>query len=191
MRERAIHRTTWLPSDHKPVRSPFSARRASEGSGFLGVGEGNADVASQAAYPRALHGAAIHRRLELSVRTRGERRQIDPIPCDTRLPGSVGRTRRYGIPRTDVLADVATVDVRADRRTKAIGDVAAILDRQVRDALRRVEDTWTEDGLRWTRLDAERAGAALVERRRIDLQRQAANDRGEEDEGSVLGADEA
>src|SRR5262249_58448890 len=45
--------------------------------------------------------------------------------------------------------------------------------------------------MRRTRLDAERARAALIERRRIDLERQAADDGGQEDERAELRVDDA
>ena len=56
------------------------------------------------------------------------------------------------------------------------GNVAPQLDRQVRNAARRIEHAGRDQRLRRARLEAQRAGAALIERRRVDLERQAADD---------------
>src|SRR4030095_3470039 len=58
-------------------------------------------------------------------------------------------------------------------------------------AARRIEYAGSDDRLRRTRLEAEHAGAALVERRRVHLQRQAADDLREKDPGSDVGMDDA
>ena len=71
------------------------------------------------------------------------------------------------------------------------GDVAAQLDRQIRDAARRIENTGRDDRLRRTGFEAERAGAALIDRRRIHLERQAADDCAEKHPRSELRVDHA
>ena len=66
-----------------------------------------------------------------------------------------------------------------------------MLDRQVRDAARRVEHAGRDQRLRRTRVEAQRAGAALIERRRVGLERQAADDLAEEDPRPELRVDHA
>ena len=67
----------------------------------------------------------------------------------------------------------------------------AMLDRQVRDAAGRVEHAWRDEAPGRTRLDAERARAALIERGPIALERQAADDLGEKNPRADLGVDDA
>ena len=71
--------------------------------------------------------------------------------------------------------------MRSNPGAMVVWDVAAQLDRQIRDTARRIEHAGRDDRMRRTRVEAERAGAALIERRRIHLERQAADDRAEKD----------
>src|SRR6266576_2832138 len=70
------------------------------------------------------------------------------------------------VPRTDVLADVTTVDLRTERRAVVVRDRAGGL-RPVRQALGRVEHTRLVERVRWTGVDAERARAAVGVPRRV------------------------
>src|SRR5205823_11528146 len=117
--------------------------------------------------------------------------EIDAVPHRPRLPRAIRRPRRRRIPRTHFLADVAAVYVRADGGTHCLGDVAAQLDREIRDAAIRVEDARRDDRTGRTRLEAQRARAAAIERREVDLERQTANDHAEENPRSDLGIDDA
>src|SRR4029079_16886229 len=70
------------------------------------------------------------------------------------------------VPRADVLADVAAVDLVAELRAVRVGDRRSAL-RPIRQAAVGVEDAGLVERTGRTRLDAERAGAAVgVERRR-------------------------
>ena len=63
----------------------------------------------------------------------------------------------------------------------------------VRYEMQRVESSTpgADERLRRARLEAQRAGAALVERRRVDLERQAADDLAEKQPRAELGVDDA
>src|SRR5262249_44283247 len=90
-------------------------------------------------------------------------------------------------PGTDVLTDVTAVDTRSDRRLQLVWDAASQFDRQIRNASVRIEDAGGADRLRWTRLETQRAGAAAIERRRVDVEPQAAENHSEKDPRAQLG----
>src|SRR5262249_17196894 len=117
--------------------------------------------------------------------------QIDRVPRRPRLPRRIVRPRRHRVPGTHLLAHVAAVDVRPDRGLVLARDVAAKLNRQIRDAARRIEDAGRDDGARRTRVQTTGARSALVERWRIDRQRQAAEDRAEKYPRSERRVDDA
>src|SRR5262249_33596074 len=146
---------------------------------------------SQAGRLVAQYRAAAHRHRQLVVFAFGQRQEIDAVPRGTRLPRGIGRARRDGIPRTDLLTHIASVDAGADARVVLPRDVAAKLDRQVRHAPGRIEHPGRDERAGRTRLEAQCAGAALVERWRIHLERQTADDLGEKDPGPERRVDDA
>ena len=78
--------------------------------------------------------------------------------------------RRAPVPRTHVLADVAAVDLRANRRPQRLVHRAARLDREIRQAARRVDDVGLDDG---ARSDTRRDSACTCRtdrRRRVRLE---------------------
>src|SRR5207253_9665980 len=94
---------------------------------------------------------------------------------DVRLPASRRLETRAAfldpaVPRTDVLADVAAVDLGAQLGAVRIGDRVRAL-RPVREAAVGVQHAWLVERAGRTGLDAERAGTAVgVERRsRLEL----------------------
>src|SRR4051794_8345492 len=97
--------------------------------GAPGVAERNGDVASQALYLRATHGAAAHTLAQLIVATLSQAAHLDAVPGRARLPRRIPRSRRDRVPRTYFLTDVAAVDVRSECRTQIGRNVAAMLDR--------------------------------------------------------------
>src|SRR5206468_9128292 len=102
----------------------------------MSVVERNRDVASQAVYLGAAHRAAAKRVRQLIVVAPSQRPHVDPIPGRTRLPRWIIRAGGHGVPRTDFLTDVASVDVRCESRAQLAGNIAAMFNRQVGDALR-------------------------------------------------------
>ena len=100
--------------------------------------------------------------------------------------------RRGRVPRAHFLADVAAVDVRADRLRRSASGISPRCS-MVRYEMQRVgvEHAGRDERLRRARLEAQRAGAALIERRRVGVERQAADDLGEEDPRPELGMDHA
>ena len=84
-----------------------------------------------------------------------------------RREGRLDRHRSAAVPGADVLADVAAEDVRADAGAMLLRNRAAQLDREVGDAERRVEPLPGHDGRGRAGVDAARAGAAAVGRRRV------------------------
>ena len=145
--------------------------------GLSVVRERDREIATQPCHLRAAHRASPHGVPQLIVVIR--RASVETLASVHAGRGcQAGSLERGGdlIPRTDFLADVAAVDVRADGRRELVGNRAALLDRQVRNAARRVEHAGRDERVRRTRLEAQRARAALIERRRVDLERQAADD---------------
>src|SRR5205823_3444422 len=95
------------------------------------------------------------------------------------------------VPWTDFLTNVASVDMRSDRAAMRVGDGPAELDREIRDAARRIENARRDNRVRRTCIEAQRAGAAPIERRRIRLERKTADDLAEKDPRSVVRIDHA
>ncbi len=86
--------------------------------------------------------------------------------------GSVGGRWGAAVPRAHILADVAPEDVRPHGGAFPFRNAAAQFDGEVRDAQARIEGVsrasfGRHDGLRGTCVDAARARAAAVRRRRI------------------------
>ena len=128
-------------------------------------------------------------------RSRSERRHDRPDVADSeaaaRLPWCVARMWCGPIVGTDFLANVAAVDVTADRCTMRFRNRRPQLDRQIRQASIRVEDARFDERSRWTRLEAARAAAALFEPLRIGLERQCADDLTQEQPRSDFAVDQA
>ena len=72
-----------------------------------------------------------------------------------------------------------------------LGHVAAQLDRQIGNAARRVEHARRHERMGRTRLETQRAGAALIEGRRVKRERQAADDHAEKHPRPEIGVDHA
>jgi hypothetical protein len=80
--------------------------------------------------------------------------------------------------------------VAAERAAMFVRDFRSQLDRQIRHAAIRVEDTRLDERVRRTRVEAARAASALLEALRIRLERQRADDLAEEQPGPELRIDE-
>ena len=80
--------------------------------------------------------------------------------------------------------------VGADHLAEWLGDLVLQLDREVRHAAGGVQDPRVDDGAGWTRLQAQRAGSALVERRGGGVERQAAQDLRQEQPRPEVGVDD-
>src|SRR5262245_14078671 len=70
-------------------------------------------------------------------------------------------------------------------------NIAAMLNGQVRNASRRVENAWRDDRLCRTGFQAQRTRATLIERGDIGIEWQTADDLGEEHPGTQLGVNHA
>ena len=92
--------------------------------------------------------------------------QLDRIRIGPRLKGRLGGRRHAAIERANVLADVAAEDPRANRRALLGRNRLAKLDRQIGDALPRVETIGLDDRARRAGVDAGPAGAAVAGRQR-------------------------
>src|SRR5687768_110046 len=84
-----------------------------------------------------------------------------------RLPRRIVRRRSRKIPGTYVLADVAAICVIANLRPLRFRDRSVDFNREVRNALGRIEDARVDDRAGGTGVDAQRAGAALIEAGRV------------------------
>ena len=121
-------------------------------------------------------------RPQFVVRHAARGRAASARPARTRLPGRIASTPRRR-DSTGTLPGRCRSRRRASRRRPrcSTGNAPSMLDRQVGDAARRVEHARLRRARGRTRLEAQRAGAALIERRRVRLERQAADDLGQED----------
>src|SRR5215469_8301938 len=82
------------------------------------------------------------------------------------------RNRRAMVPRTNVLADIATEDVRSHRRPLGFRDRPAKFDGEIRNAEARVDRISALGGRRndrtgWAGIYTTRAGTAAIRRRGI------------------------
>src|SRR5262245_28611241 len=93
--------------------------------------------------------------------------------------------------RTDVLTDIAAVDVIVQRGTKLVRDGGAKLDRQGRDAAGRIEHTSIDQRAGRTGIQTSAARSALLERLCVGLEVKGGDDFGEKEPRTVLGVDEA
>src|SRR5207245_8336500 len=99
-------------------------------------------VAPETLDARPCHRAVLERPSQLHVRRSPQVGEGPAIERRTRQPGTALLLRRRGlrVPWTDFLADVAPVGVMADAFTLRDRDRTLQLDRQVRQAARRIED---------------------------------------------------
>src|SRR6185312_2681805 len=176
------------PAPRKRLTSSWTIANA---LAYPGTSARRTKISPKSCNLRPLHRALFHRFTQRLVRSTAELADRDAVPVRARLPGGIARHGGGRVPRTYFLADVAAVHVRAHRRVEFRRDVAALLDRQVRDAAVRIDDAGRDDRLRLARLDAERARAALIERRPIAFQIEAADDLGEKDPRALLRVDHA
>src|SRR4029453_2539677 len=109
----------------------------------------------------------------------------------TRLPCGILGSRSNGIPGTDFLADVTAIHMSADAFKQRTGNRATELDSQVRHASRRIEYSWGHEGLSRACLETQRARAALIQRRHVHLERQAADDLTQKEPGAGSRTDHA
>src|SRR5207247_2467521 len=93
------------------------------------------------------------------------------------------------IPRADVLADVAAVDLRAEVPAVWLGDGRGCL-RPVGEAARSVERPGLVERAGWTCVDAESAVAAVQTERRCRLSLDVSDDCAEHDPGTVPPGDQ-
>ncbi len=104
-----------------------------------------------------------------------------------RLPGAP--LLDAAVPRADVLADVAAVDLGAERLPVLLGDRPRRL-RPVREAACRVEHARLVEGARRARLDTQRAGTAVELQRLRALDLDVGDERSEHDPGTVPPGDQ-
>src|SRR5206468_6973587 len=100
------------------------------------------------------------------------------------------RARRE-IPRTDFLADVASVGVLVQGVTIPGWNGSLELDGEVRKTARRIEDAWSHERTGRARVQASRARPALIERRGVRLEREAAENLGKKDPRTQVFIDQA
>src|SRR5262245_697260 len=98
--------------------------------------------------------------------------------------------RCFSIPRTNVLADVATKQVMADVFAKLLGNRATQFNVEVSDTAAAIEEIGSHDSLCWTGVDAFRAGAAAVRCRIVRVEFEICHDTAEKDPGTDLVIDD-
>src|SRR5690242_13861001 len=100
---------------------------------------------------------------KLSLRLEFRRRSCRSIP-------------RFVVPGADVLADVATKNMMAERRPQLLRDAAAFFNGEISDAAARIELAGSDKRLRRTRIEAARTASASVRSREIGRQLQRCQD---------------
>src|SRR5690606_7375825 len=102
-------------------------------------------------------------------------------PGLTLLPCRVVAHGRATVPGADVLTDIAPIHMMTDCGGACSRQIAAMLDRQVRQTPPRVELIGLDDGAGRTGLDAGRARAAPIGDRDVGLERQVRDALAEEE----------
>ena len=93
----------------------------------------------------------------------------------------------FAVPGTNILTDIATKDVAADRGALLFRDLATLFDGQVGDAKAGIEFPGSNERLRWTGVDTAPAGAAIITRKRgVVFQLEVHDQRGDKKEGTGL-----
>ena len=146
---------------------------------------------ADAAEPGATHRARPQERAPAVVRDAAEVEQPGRSQRLPRLPRGVGARRRPAVPRTDVLADVAAEHLLANRRPPFLGDRALLLDRQIRQAARGVDDVRLDDRAGRTCLEAARARAALIDAGLVGREIEVREDLRQQEPGTQPRVDEA
>src|SRR6267378_7663434 len=98
----------------------------------------------------------------------------------TRLKFESGGYRRFAVPGTHVLADVATENMPAHLRAQGFGDVTALLDGQIRNAQTRIEFAGCDKRVRGAGVDTARTASATVGGGQIGFQFQRTQDHSQE-----------
>src|SRR4029079_2846914 len=161
--------------------------------GVAGRAGADGNVAPQSSYARPRHRASLHRRAQVGIGRSPERRQRRAVERGPRQPRArrIVRLRRLRVPRTHFLADVAAVGVRAHGLTLIEGHPPLELDREIGETARRIQHVGIDERAGRAGIDTELAAAALLQRRRVGLERQAADDLRQEEPGPDFGIDHA
>src|SRR5262245_53473159 len=104
----------WILRSRTIVRRFLQSR---DGLLIRAVAERHGDVASESGDLGAAHRASLDRATQLGIRASPQIDQAREVESLTWLPWCVTRCRRRLVVRTDFLADIAPVDMGADRRT--------------------------------------------------------------------------
>src|SRR5690606_18639927 len=112
------------------------------------------EISTQALDTCALHRAALHCGPQFVVGARGELGDGHGGPGLTLLPCRVVAHGRATVPGADVLTDIAPIHMMTDCGGACSRQIAAMLDRQVRQTPPRVELIGLDDGAGRTGLDA-------------------------------------
>ena len=148
-------------------------------------------ISTQALYLCPLHRAAAQRHRQLVVCP------LRSVSRSTRSQAGrgchAGSADRGATRSRDTLPDRCRSRTRATRSPSRCSSGISPRSSIVRYEMQRVESSTpgATMRLRRARLDAQRAGAALIQRRRVHLQRQAADDLSEKDPRAELGIDHA
>src|SRR5258705_6354057 len=101
--------------------------------------------------------------LKVGLVQRGELADVRPRDLRTRCERRiVRRMRKTHVPGTDVLTDVAAEHPVADLRGLRVGELPAMLDREIGNARARVEIAFSDERLGGARIEAAAARAAAV-----------------------------
>src|SRR5262249_14711087 len=130
------------------------------GAPLAAVGQDDRGVSQETGPPRP--------RDRRATEPRAKRLGIELEQCLERAEASRRPQRRLvtrlglAIPRADLLAHVTAEEPLSDLAGELVGDVAAMLDRQVRDAAPRVEHVGRDERPRRARVETRGAGPAAI-----------------------------
>jgi hypothetical protein len=146
-----------------------------DGVAVAAVAERDGRVAQQAAAPGAHDGAALESSAE---RRRVQRQDLGETWIEQIEVRDIGR---LGVPRADVLADVAAEDPVADQGAQFRWYRAAMLDGEVRDTAAGIDPVVGPEGVGRAVVDTAPARAAVIRRRLAFGKLEAGDDLGEEE----------
>src|SRR3954471_925997 len=119
------------------------------------------EISAKPAHTSARQRSARNRGGKLIIRHGLQAAALDGRQTVPRRPVLI-RVCGHRVPGTDLLADVATKQVVADRRALTIVKWAAIFDREIGHTLCRIEHPRLHKCLRRTCIETQRACAALI-----------------------------
>ena len=155
------------------------------------VAEGDGDVTKETAAFGAFDRTSSEALTKLLDAQAGELREVWSKEPFAGFESRGAAVTALAVPGTDILADVAAEDVATETLPKRLWDGAALLDRQVADAASGVEDERLGQGTGGAGVETGAAASAEVSPWSVRGKIEIGDEFAEEEEGPVLGVEEA